>query len=76
MDRNSADAELSREETRHQVRNDDITDRLNVENITERCRKARLGGLDTLYKKPLDSLHYFLFASLILARRFEQVLSR
>ena len=31
---------------RDHVRNDDIRERLKVENITERCRKAILGGLD------------------------------
>ena len=32
---------------RDHVRNDDIRVRLKVENTTMRCRKARLGGLDT-----------------------------
>ena len=32
---------------RDHVRNDDVRERVNVENITERYRKARLVGLDT-----------------------------
>ena len=36
---------------RDHVRNDEIRERLKVENFTERCRKATLGGLEALCYK-------------------------
>ena len=39
---------------RYHVRNDDIREKLKVENITERCRKARLGWFDHVKRRDHD----------------------
>ena len=39
---------------RYHVRNDDIRERLEVKNITERCRKARLRGLGHVTRRYQD----------------------